>query len=36
MYRQTVQLREKVLGKDHPDTIQSMNSLARLLRQQGR
>ena len=28
MYRQALQLRETVLGKDHPDTLMSMNSLA--------
>lgn len=28
IYRQTPQLREKVLGKEHPDTLHSMNNLA--------
>jgi len=34
--RETLQLREKVLGKEHPDTLTSMNSLADWLRQQGK
>jgi serine/threonine protein kinase len=34
--RQTVQLQEMVLGKDHPDTLRSMNSLANSLREQGK
>ena len=28
MNRQTLQLRETVLGKEHPDTLMSMNNLA--------
>jgi tetratricopeptide (TPR) repeat protein len=36
MCRQTLQLQEKVLGKDHPDTLYTMNSLARLLYKQGK
>ncbi|OBT54496.1 hypothetical protein VE04_10294 [Pseudogymnoascus sp. 24MN13] len=35
MRRQTLQLQETVLGKDHPDTLMSMNNLAESLRQQG-
>ncbi|KIM96097.1 hypothetical protein OIDMADRAFT_132580, partial [Oidiodendron maius Zn] len=27
MYRQSLELREKVLGKEHPDTLESMNNL---------
>ena len=34
--RQTLQLKEAVLGKDHPDTLSSMNNLAISLRGQGR
>jgi tetratricopeptide (TPR) repeat protein len=34
--QQTLQLKEKVLGKEHPDTLMSMNNLARSLRQQGK
>jgi protein involved in temperature-dependent protein secretion len=36
IYRQTLQLRETVLGKDHPDTLGSINNLAVLLWQQGK
>ena len=36
MDRQTLQLKEKVLGKEHPDTLGSMNNLASSLRQQGK
>jgi Flp pilus assembly protein TadD len=36
MHRQTLQLREMVLGKEHPDTLGSMNNLALSLRQQGK
>src|SRR5437016_3864913 len=32
--RQTLQLKEKVLGKEHPDTLGSMNNLALSLGQQ--
>jgi pentatricopeptide repeat protein len=35
IYRQTVQLKETVLGKDHPDTLITMNSLATSLLEQG-
>jgi hypothetical protein len=34
MHRQTLQLQETVLGKDHPDTLMSMNNLAESLDQQ--
>ncbi len=36
MYQQTLQLQEKLLGKEHPNTLLSMMSLAALLRQQGK
>jgi tetratricopeptide (TPR) repeat protein len=36
LYRETLQLTEKVLGKEHPDTLTSMNNLARLLYSQGK
>ena len=36
MYRQTLQLKEAVLGKDHLDTLASMNNLASSLRGQGK
>jgi tetratricopeptide (TPR) repeat protein len=36
MHRQTLQLKETVLGKEHPDTLMSMNNLAESLRQQGK
>ena len=36
MYRQALELREKVLGKEHPDTLTSMNNLAGALRGQGK
>jgi tetratricopeptide (TPR) repeat protein len=36
MCRQTLQLRETVLGRDHPDTLASMNNLATSLRQRGK
>nr|CDP26075.1 Putative kinesin light chain [Podospora anserina S mat+] len=36
MYRQTLQLSEKVLGKEHPDTLTSMNDLALVLYSQGK
>ena len=31
MHRQTLELREKVLGKEHPNTLTSMNNLANVL-----
>jgi tetratricopeptide (TPR) repeat protein len=36
MNRQTLELKETVLGKEHPDTLASMNNLAVSLRQQGK
>jgi hypothetical protein len=36
MDQQTLQLTEKMLGKEHPDTFRSMNNLASLLGQQGK
>jgi tetratricopeptide (TPR) repeat protein len=36
MYRQTLELGEKVLGLEHPDTLTSMNNLAVVLRSQGK
>jgi len=36
LYRQTLQLKEIVLGKDHLATLRSINNLASLLYQQGR
>lgn len=36
MDRQTLKLREMVLGKDHPHTLASMNNLAVALRLQGK
>lgn len=32
IFQQTLLLREKVLGKEHPDTLASMNNLASLLK----
>jgi hypothetical protein len=34
--RETLCLREKLLGKDHPSTLDRMNKLAIVLRQQGK
>ncbi|KAK4652643.1 hypothetical protein QC762_0075260 [Podospora pseudocomata] len=36
MHRQELQLREKVLGKEHPDTLTSMDNLAIVLDSQGK
>jgi Tetratricopeptide repeat len=36
MYRRTLELRGMVLGKEHPDTLASMNNLALVLRDQSR
>jgi hypothetical protein len=36
MHRQTLQLQERVLGKEHPNTLGSMMGLASSLRQQGK
>ena len=35
LYRQTLELKEKVLGREHPDTLSSMNNLAMVLEKQG-
>jgi tetratricopeptide (TPR) repeat protein len=35
MYRQALELEEKVLGQEHPDILRSMKSLAEILRDQG-
>ena len=31
MYRETLELREKVLGREYPDTLSCMNNLALVL-----
>ncbi|RKL04917.1 hypothetical protein BFJ70_g17166 [Fusarium oxysporum] len=36
LYRETLEAREKVLGKEHPDTLSSMNNLALVLRKIGK
>ena len=36
MHRQTLATREKVLGREHPDTLTSMNNLALVLNRQGK
>ena len=36
MHRQTLELREKVLGLEHPSTLDSMNNLALVLDSQGK
>ena len=36
MHRQTLTLRETVLGKEHPNTLTSMNNLAGVLSHQGK
>ncbi|KAI1159424.1 P-loop containing nucleoside triphosphate hydrolase protein [Nemania serpens] len=36
LYRQTLQLKEGVLGREHPDTLASMHNLAEVLRSQGK
>jgi tetratricopeptide (TPR) repeat protein len=36
MHRQTLELKEKVLGQEHPSTLSSMNNLALVLRSQGK
>jgi Tetratricopeptide repeat len=36
MHRQELELTEKVLGKEHPDTLASMNNLALVLHNQGK
>jgi hypothetical protein len=35
MYRQILGLRERVLGKEHPNTVTSMNNLAEVLSKTG-
>ncbi|RYP79040.1 hypothetical protein DL771_000018 [Monosporascus sp. 5C6A] len=36
IYRQTIELEEKLLGKEHPSTLASMNNLAEVLKCQGK
>jgi hypothetical protein len=36
IYREVVQVREKVLGKEHPSRLTSMNNLALVLSNQGK
>lgn len=36
MHRETLTLREEVLGREHPDTLGSMNNLALVLHSQGK
>ena len=36
MHRQVLASRESVLGKEHPETLASMNNLALVLGQQGK
>ncbi|KAK7588373.1 hypothetical protein V3481_007398 [Fusarium oxysporum f. sp. vasinfectum] len=36
MHRETLQLREKVLGKEHPETLANMNNLANVLDRMGK
>jgi tetratricopeptide (TPR) repeat protein len=36
IYRQTLKLREKALGQEHPDTLTSMEKLAGVLEMQGK
>jgi Flp pilus assembly protein TadD len=36
MHRQTLQLKEKLLGVEHPETLTSMNNLALALSKQGK
>ncbi|KAK8071897.1 hypothetical protein PG996_005245 [Apiospora saccharicola] len=35
MHRETLGLKETVLGREHPDTLDSMNNLAELLSNMG-
>ncbi|RKK34469.1 hypothetical protein BFJ67_g13747 [Fusarium oxysporum f. sp. cepae] len=35
MHRETLEVREKVLGKEHPYTLNSMNNLATVLEKMG-
>jgi len=34
LYRETLELREKILDQEHPDTLESINNLARVLKNQ--
>jgi hypothetical protein len=36
MHRQTLELKERVLGQEHPSTLSSMNNLALVLDNQGK
>jgi tetratricopeptide (TPR) repeat protein len=36
MHRQALELKEEVLGREHPDTLGSMNNLAETFRHQGK
>ena len=36
MHRETLELKEKLLGREHPDTLGSMNNLAAVLSSQGK
>jgi tetratricopeptide (TPR) repeat protein len=36
MHREVVEVKERVLGKENPDTLTSMNNLASVLRDQGK
>jgi len=36
LFKETIQLRKKILGKEHPDTLVSMNGLAYLFYCQGK
>ncbi|EXA53654.1 hypothetical protein FOVG_01389 [Fusarium oxysporum f. sp. pisi HDV247] len=36
MHREALELMEKVLGKEHPSTLGSMNNLALVLREMGK
>ncbi|KAK7993917.1 hypothetical protein PG989_007298 [Apiospora arundinis] len=36
MHRETLTLREEVLGREYPDTLGSMNNLALVLQSQGK
>ncbi|KAK5188427.1 hypothetical protein LTR96_011511 [Exophiala xenobiotica] len=36
MHRQTLDLKKKVLGEEHPSTLDSINNLAAVLQQRGK
>jgi tetratricopeptide (TPR) repeat protein len=36
LYHRALEVREQVLGKEHPDTLSSINNLAELYKAQGR